>query len=78
MRESQAALPPISEIVMNIRHATLTLRHRKNALFEQEHTASLDYDKQRSGGTPSKAPKNENPTSNHKKKKSGEESHRVS
>jgi hypothetical protein len=55
---------------MNIRHATLTQRHRKNALFEQERTASLDYDKQRSGGTPSKGPKSEKPASIAKKKKS--------
>jgi hypothetical protein len=53
---------------MNIRHATLTIRHRKNALFEQERTTSLDYDKQRSGGTPSKNGKGESPSSKPKKK----------
>lgn len=41
---------------MNMRNATLATRRRKNALFEQEHVASRDYDKQRSGGTPSKSP----------------------
>jgi len=41
---------------MNIRNTTLVSRHRKSALFEQEHVASRDYDKQRSGGTPSKSP----------------------
>lgn len=43
---------------MNIRNATLATRHRKNAVFEQEHAASLDYDKQRDGGTPSKGGEN--------------------
>jgi hypothetical protein len=41
---------------MNIRNATLAIRHRKDSLFEQEHAASRDYDTQRSGGTPSKPP----------------------
>jgi hypothetical protein len=54
---------------MNIRHATLTIRYRKNALFEQERTASLDYDKQRSGGTPSKNGKNERSASKSKEEK---------
>jgi hypothetical protein len=49
------AYPHIFENVMNIRNATLAIRHRKHALFEQEHVVSRDYDKQRSGGTPSNA-----------------------
>jgi hypothetical protein len=60
---------------MNIRHATLTIRHRKNALFEQERTASLDYDKQRSGGTPTKTEKSEGAGSKPKEKKSDGASH---
>lgn len=63
---------------MNIRHATLTIRHRKNALFDQERTASADYDKQRSGGTPSKNGKSESSTSKPKEKKNNEASHRSS
>jgi hypothetical protein len=60
---------------MNIRIATMTLRHRKNALFEQERTASLDYDKQRSGGTPSKKSKGEESASKPKKKRDNRKAH---
>ncbi|RUL66523.1 hypothetical protein EKH79_01450 [Dyella dinghuensis] len=60
---------------MNIRNATVTVRHRKNALFEQERTASLDYDKQRSGGTPSKKEKSEGADTKPKEKRSNGASH---
>lgn len=60
---------------MNIRIATTTLRHRKNALFEQERTASLDYDRQRNGGTPSKKGKGEDSAAKSRKKKGDRKAH---
>jgi hypothetical protein len=60
---------------MNIRNATLTIRHRKNELFEQERVTSLDYDKQRSGGTPSKQGKSDSSASKRKNKRRNQASH---
>ncbi|GAB2560680.1 hypothetical protein ISP15_16040 [Dyella jejuensis] len=48
---------------MNIRNATLAMRNRKNEMHEQERVASLDFDTQRGGGTPSKGKKKEEPKS---------------
>jgi hypothetical protein len=60
------------ESIMNIRNATLAIRHRRDSLFEQEHAASRDYDKQRSGGTPSKPPgKKDNEDGSKSKPKKG-------
>jgi hypothetical protein len=53
---------------MNLRNATRMERQRKNIQFEQERTASLDYDIQRAGGITKKSP--------HKKPKGGSKNHK--
>jgi hypothetical protein len=73
--DEQHLSPHPPETAMNIRNATVTMRHRKNALFEQERTASLDYDKQRSGGTPGTKEKSEDAATKPKAKKSSGASH---
>lgn len=55
---------------MNIRNATLAERHRKNVKFEQERTASIDYDVQRAGGTSKKSASKDSKSSSTDKKSS--------